>query len=158
MTVLFSVSAVALHSFICLFIFFLRWAGIKQMLALDREEFGLIAASPIFFSCLLRAFYMCVTGNKSIPAMLVVAILYQPFLTINYGLMEWIFRFLFIPSDNIAFQAKIVPNFERNFLSFWLQFSFCTIILDIVFWVVIIIHTYPVKIYFTSGQLKGFPD
>ena len=49
------------------------------MLALDREEFGLIAASPIFFPCLLRAFYMCVTGNKSIPAMLVVATSYQPF-------------------------------------------------------------------------------
>ena len=82
------------------------------MLALDREEFGLMAASPIFFPCLLRAFYMCVTGNKSIPAMLVVAILYQPFLTINCGLMEWIFRFLFIPPDNIASQAKIVPNLE----------------------------------------------
>ena len=80
------------------------------MLALDREEFGLIAALPIFSPCLLRAFYMCVTGNRSIPAMLVVATSYQPFLTINCGLMEWTFRFLFIPPDNIEFQAKIVPN------------------------------------------------
>ena len=69
--------------------------------------------------------------------------------------MEWTFRFLFIPPDNIAFQAKIVSNLERivslslslDFLQHY-YFGFSGDYF----------YTYLVKIYFTSGQLKGFPD